>query len=232
MQRLLAWYRVTSSAWAIVALVVANLIPLAGVLILGWSVWLILIVYWLENGIVGVVNVLKMRRAEGPIAPGDGGLVNGRPASTLSSSGRISFFVVHYGAFWLVHGVFVLTLPLFAMAAEDGGADMTAGLDPVAIGLAVFALAVSHGLSYWLNYIKGGEYLHTSAAAQMFAPYGRVVVLHVTIIFGAMAIAMTGAPAAAVAILVGLKILLDVGFHLAEHRKAGAGQSFPVSLGS
>ena len=53
----------------------------------------------------------------------------------------------------------------------------------------------------------------------MFAPYGRLVVLHMTIIFGGMAIAFTGAPAAAVAILVVLKTALDVGFHLAEHRK-------------
>ena len=33
------------------------------------------------------------------------------------------------------------------------------------------------------------------------------------------AIALTGAPAAALAILVVLKIALDVEFHLAEHRK-------------
>ena len=30
---------------------------------------MILIVYWLENGIVGVFNVLKILRAEGPMDP-------------------------------------------------------------------------------------------------------------------------------------------------------------------
>ena len=54
----------------------------------------------------------------------------------------------------------------------------------------------------------------------MFVPYGRLVVLHVTIIIGGMAIAFTGAPAAALAILVVLKTAMDIGFHLAEHRKA------------
>jgi hypothetical protein len=228
--RLLAWYRVTSSTWAVVALVIANLVPLAGVLFFGWSVWLILIVYWIENGIVGVINVLKMRKAVGPISAGDGGLVNDRPASSLSSASRISFFIMHYGMFWVVHGIFVLSLPLFAMA-DDGGGDVTTVVDPITVGLAVFALAVSHVLSYWLNYVQGGEYLRTSAASQMFAPYGRVTVLHVTILFGGLAIAMTGAPAAAVAILVGLKILLDLRFHLAEHRDAGSGP-IPVSSGS
>ena len=52
----------------------------------------------------------------------------------------------------------------------------------------------------------------------MFAPYRRLVALHLTIIFGAMAVVFTGAPAAAVAILVGVKTLLDLGLHLAEHR--------------
>ena len=54
----------------------------------------------------------------------------------------------------------------------------------------------------------------------MFAPYGRLVVLHVTIIVGAVAICVTGAPAAAIVVLVLLKIALDLGLHLAEHREA------------
>jgi hypothetical protein len=53
----------------------------------------------------------------------------------------------------------------------------------------------------------------------MAAPYGRLVILHVTIILGGMAIALTGAPAAAVLVLVLLKTALDLGFHLAEHRE-------------
>jgi hypothetical protein len=146
--------------------------------------------------------------------------MNGRPVNSVSKAGLIPFFVMHYGIFWLVHGVFVWMLPLFgAMESETAAVAMTTGFEPLTIPFAVLGLAISHGLSYWFNFIKGGEYLRTSAAAQMFAPYGRLVVLHVTIIIGGMAIAFTGAPAAAVAILVALKTALDVGFHLAEHRK-------------
>ena len=54
----------------------------------------------------------------------------------------------------------------------------------------------------------------------MFAPYGRLVVLHVTIIVGAVVISVTGAPEAAIVVLVLLKIALDLGLHLAEHRDA------------
>jgi len=223
MERLIAWYRLTSSVGAVVALLVANVIPLLGVLFLGWNVWTILIVYWLENGIVGVFNVAKMARAEGGDADGSPNVVvNGRSVSSAAKLGLMPFFVMHYGIFWTVHGVFVLTLPLFGSMGADTGPDMTSGFSPGTIGIAVIALTISHAVSYYFNFLRGGEYRRVSAAGQMFAPYGRLVVLHITIILGGIAIASTGAPAAAIVILVGLKTLLDLGFHLAEHRKVAA----------
>jgi hypothetical protein len=234
-ERIVAWYRVSSSAAALVALIVANLIPLIGVLFLGWNVWMILIVYWLENGIVGIFNVLKMLYAQGepdPTAPPSAMqiTINGRSTEGMAKATMIPFFIVHYGIFWFVHGVFVLSLPLFG--AFSGETDMTAGIGAGAIAFAVIALFISHGLSFWWNYLVRGEYRHTTVVGQMFAPYGRLMILHITIIFGALAISFTGAPAAAVAILVGLKIALDVGFHLAEHRgtvPTGAPPSVPPS---
>jgi Family of unknown function (DUF6498) len=224
MDRLAAWYRVSSSVGAVAALIIANLVPLVGVLFFGWNVWMILIVYWLENGVVGAFNILKMAKAQGPV--GDGATVvrvNGRPATSMARATLIPFFIVHYGIFWLVHGVFVWTLPAFAsFESATASIDMTTGFQPLTIPLAVVVLAISHGLSYWFNFIRGGEYLRISPAAQMFAPYGRLFVLHVAIIIGGMAIAFTGAPAAAVAILVVLKTVMDVGFHLAEHRNVPA----------
>ena len=222
MDRFLAWYRVTSSVGAVMALVAANAVPLLGVLFFGWNVWTILIVYWLENGIVGAFNIAKMAMAQGDASALSTTFnVNGRGVSTMMKAGLIPFFIMHYGIFWLVHGVFVLTLPVFG-SMGSGDADMTTGMSPGTILLAVIALTVSHAVSYRFNFIGGGEYRRVSAAGQMFAPYGRLVVLHITIILGGIAIATTGAPAAAIAILVGLKTLMDLGFHLAEHRKVAA----------
>ena len=216
MDRLLAWYRIGSSYGALVALIVANLIPLFGVLFLGWSVWNILVIYWLENGIAGVINVLKMSTATGEEAPGSGMtfIVNGQPSTSMTKAGLIPFFVVHYGIFWFVHGIFVLTLPAFLSLTSDVPMELTLG--PVLF--AAIGLAISHGLSFWWNFLHGGEYRRVTPTGLMFAPYRRLVALHLTIIFGAMAAMFTGAPAAAVAILVAIKTAIDVGLHLAEHR--------------
>lgn len=234
MERLVAWYRVGSSTGAIAALIVANLIPLFGVLFLGWNVWTILTIYWLENGVVGIFNLLKMSKAEGtePVGSGVTATVNGRPVTESGKAILIPFFIIHYGLFWVIHGIFILTLPMFQLfgatgagpfggdvlgdVPSDGGAGIAS--DPGAIAIVLIGLFISHGISYRLNFIGRGEYLRTSAVRQMGAPYGRLVILHITIILGGMAIAFTGAPAAAVLVLVLLKTALDLGFHLAEHR--------------
>jgi hypothetical protein len=219
MDRLVAWYRIGSSVGAVVALIVANLIPLLGALFLGWSVWNILVIYWLENGIVGAFNVFRMARAEGtPTADDSNVTFNGRPAATASKSELLTFFVVHYGIFWFVHGIFVFTLPLFMSLSPEPMEGMT--IEPGSVLVAGIALTISHGLSFWWNYLRGGEYRRATAAGLMFAPYRRLIALHLTIIFGAMAVMFTGAPVTAVAILVGIKTVLDVGLHLAEHRSA------------
>ncbi len=201
MERLLAWYRVNSSAGAVVALVAANLVPLAGVLILGWSVWTILIVYWLENGIVGFYNVLKMAAVPG-----------------LGKVGIIPFFVLHYGMFWMVHGTFVLTIPELT-GFEPSPSD---GVETSGVAIAAVGLFISHGVSYLFNFIRRGEQLKTTPTELMFAPYGRVVILHVTILVGAFAVAAFGAHLLPLVILVALKTIVDLGFHLQEHRTAEA----------
>jgi hypothetical protein len=91
------------------------------------------------------------------------------------------------------------------------------------------ALFLSHGASFFLNYIGKKEYLTTSAMRQMLAPYGRVVILHLTIIFGGFAIAIIGAPIGALVVLVVLKTAFDLRLHLREHATSSFRGAEPVS---
>jgi hypothetical protein len=124
------------------------------------------------------------------------------------------FFVFHYGLFWLVHGVFVFAFFGFGLFAE---ADAGAGISTSGLLVASVALALSHFLSYRTNYIGREEYRRVSPSGQMMSVYGRVVVLHLTILFGGAAISFLGHPAAAMAVMVLVKTVIDLGLHLREH---------------
>lgn len=227
-------YRRTATSRSAIVLLVANAIPLVGVAFFGWSLLTILVLYWLENGIVGFWNVPRISMAQGSVVPPGGasapppgtagiaamGAAMNRGAG-VGRAGLALFFTVHYGLFWFVHGIFVFALPAFGDDFGTGGGMSAFGeLEWPYVALAAVALFISHGASFVLNYIGGREYLAASPARQMASVYGRVVVLHLTIIFGSMVIAFLGAPIGALLILVALKTTFDLGLHLREHLNA------------
>ncbi|HYO42767.1 MAG TPA: DUF6498-containing protein [Candidatus Limnocylindrales bacterium] len=130
----------------------------------------------------------------------------------------VPFFCLHYGIFWVVHGVFVwVALPTMFASSADGG---VTGPDARIVLFAALVMVVSHGVSFIVNWIMGGEHLTSSPAAEMAAPYARVVVLHLTIIFGAFAVALIGQPIGALVVMVVLKTGVDLAAHLGERARA------------
>src|SRR6267142_42179 len=49
---------------SLLVLLVANALPIVGVLVLGWTVFPLVLLYWLENVIVGGFNVAKLLLAQ------------------------------------------------------------------------------------------------------------------------------------------------------------------------
>ena len=81
------------------------------------------------------------------------------------------------------------------------------------------SLVASHGLSFYWNYVKSGEYQRASLNALMSQPYGRVIILHLTVLFGGWVIMLLGSPLFALVVLVALKTAADWRAHQAERRK-------------
>ena len=268
--RALETYRRTASSRSAIVLIAANVLPLVGVLFFDWSLHTILVLYWIENGIVGLWNLPRIARAQGSMIPAQAqepranlaaiedparaaAIREARQAqaaqaaalkyqvsampSSFAGIGRIAlavFFLIHYGMFWLVHGIFVFALPSFldgsgsAPLVGCGDPNASGGLlacgtpfgslDSSSVAITAAVLFLSHGASFFLNYIGHGEYVTASPTRQMAAPYTRVVILHVTIIAGAFVVATLGAPLGALLILVILKTAFDLGLHLREHR--------------
>jgi hypothetical protein len=232
---------------ALLALVASNLIPVVGVVFFGWDLLAILLLYWAENGVIGVFNLLKMLTAA------QDGFLASLPAKLFV----MPFFTFHYGMFWSIHGVFVMTLfgndsllqadctrqgSSFSCQmpstnttttgdAPMGDASMGGGLwdflalDEVVVqgwleagvGVALLGLIISHGVSFVSNYLWQGEFLRTNARALMRQPYSRVIILHVTIVLGSFLVMALGQPIMALLLLVTLKTGVDIAAHLREH---------------
>jgi len=208
----------------LIALVAANIIPLWGVVFLEWDAFYIVLLYWSENIAVGFYNVLKMACA---------GFL--KPSKHFGKLFLIPFFIAHYGGFCAVHGVFVLALFGKDDSSFMKGADWPCFLVfvqmllnvikhaysvmPLAMRYALGALFVSHGVSFVCNYLIKGEYATSKPDKLMGSPYGRVVVMHLAVLFGAFLTMALGSPVGILIILVGLKTSLDVIFHLRQHKK-------------
>lgn len=188
-----------------IILIASNLVPLIGVMYYGWSLTLIMFLYWSENIVIGIYNILKMNRAAGTTPSNL--TINGKPAEAYSRRKLVQSFIWSYGLFTLIHGLFVMAL--FGLPLGQW----------VNVGLVILALILSHGLSYWINFIQGGEYGRVSPAAQFNYPYQRIGILHLTIILGAIAAAKFGTPIAFLIIMVMLKTAIDLIIHNLVHRR-------------
>ena len=83
----------------------------------------------------------------------------------------------------------------------------------------IAAIIASHLFSFFQNYLGKGEFRRTSAPALMAAPYGRIVVLHIAILFGAFVITALGSPVFLLILLIVGKIVLDAKLHLRSRKK-------------
>ena len=189
-------------------LIIANLYPLFGVLLLGWDLASVLFVYWAENVVIGFYNVLKMAYAGKPLTEGITVKSSGKTTTDLSKSGFILFFIFHYGLFTFVHGAF-----LFTTLAKNLSLD-------VAVVAGSLFLIVSHGISFFTNYIANKEYQTKSPEDLFLAPYKRVTVMHLTVIFGsALIVNSNGESIGPLLVLTVVKTIVDLITHTLEHNK-------------
>jgi len=203
---------------SLLALVLVNLAPLVGVIWFDWDVAALVVLYWSENLVLGFYTICKML------------LVS--PIGGIFSS---AFFLIHFGGFCAVHGLFIMALlvddnmsimegeswPLFLVFVQLLVEVVRKVLSyaPPAWMVAFMALYISHGISFFQNFIVGGERETATINQLMGEPYGRIVVLHITIIFGGMAIMALGENLALLLLLVVLKLGMDIGLHRRQHRK-------------
>jgi hypothetical protein len=200
---------------SLTALILVNLVPLAGVLWFGWRMFDVLVLFWMETVVIGAINLLRMG-------------VRLFGARELKGVVLIPFFTVHYFGFCAGHGLILMLL--FGPPGTGLGPAQslgTAGIVEIILALLIeptlrwglAAIAASHLFSFLANFLWGGEWRRTSIDALMAAPYGRIMLTHVVLVIGAVILAAIRQPIYALVLLVALKILVDASAHLRERRK-------------
>jgi hypothetical protein len=193
---------VTLSSASSLALIAANLVPIAGALFLGWKLSDVMVLYWAESAVVGFFNLCKI-------------VVIGRWFALVAGP----FFLGHFGGFMAVHFLFIYMI--FVKGPDDMNGD-SGDLAEVAklflvLWPALLALAVSHAYSYFNNFLGRGEYRGRTVSAQMSEPYSRIIFMHLVLIFGGGLSLVLGQVEMVLIVVIAAKIFVDLKAHLREH---------------
>lgn len=195
-------------------IILMNLVPVAGVLFFGWNAILLLLFYWIETVVIGVVNALKLAvLAWTERAPA--------PARGVALF-FVPFFCLHFGIFCVVHGAFVMGMSSFGGLQPSSQAESFPGLDVAAFALAqlkadddllvsVLLMAAFQAGSFLVLWLIGGQWRQTNPIRQMMEPYGRLFVMHATIFIAAIPVILFGQDLVAVLALAALKTGLELG---------------------
>lgn len=168
-----------------------NAIPLVGVLWFGWSVFEVLLLYWFENVAVGVAHAARLAIAT-------------RTNNVSDGWSTTTFFVLHYGMFTFVHGVFVVVY----FGIVSGG--LAAALSGGGLVLPAISIAAWQAVQLGLDASYSEGFKGRAPAEMMMEPYPRVFALHIAVILGGSLINEMGSPVWALAALVAVKTLSDL----------------------
>ena len=195
---------VTLGSASSLALIAANLVPLAGAAFLGWKLSDVMVLYWAESAIIGFFNVCKIA-------------VIGRWFALAAGP----FFLGHFGGFMAVHFLFIYTIFVKGPDNMDSAGGDLAEVAKLFLVLwpALLALAVSHGYSFFNNFLGRGEYKGRTVSQQMSEPYARIVFMHLVLIFGGGLSLVLGQTELVLIIVIAAKIFVDLKSHVREHSK-------------
>jgi len=206
-------------------LIAANLVPLIGVLFFDWNAILVLALFWIENLIIGVFNVVRIAGA---------GVVQKDSSAIFTAL----FFTLHYGLFCAIHGQILIELLGYNEISYtdyfvetsfglleiflDGAAVFLSFVENLApaIWLGIAALVLSRFVSFVENFILGGAVFNTRIGKLMAQPYGQIIVMHAGIIIGAFLLEKFNSPIWLLVTIVVFKILIDFGQHRRRYQKS------------
>ena len=195
-----------------------SLVPLAGVLWFGWSASTLLLVFWGETLLAGTANVVRIglhrrltrarghwrrqiddssKRAVGEVEP--------KPETTFLAEYATILYV-----FTLAHGLFLGVFLAILNQNWRGEGPSPWPIDAESFRSGILAVAGITVLELLYDLTSLGREPFSWLKARVQVALGRVMILHLVVIFGAFLMMRFETPMSFLGILVGLKALTDL----------------------
>jgi Family of unknown function (DUF6498) len=188
-----------------ITLFISNLIPVVGVVFLGWTLQSVLYLYLFESMIIGFYSALHLWFV--PLARNSTYAPNS--VSVFKASfGRllyITFFCVMFGILIVANATFLhLFFPLYT-------ADLTAILP------GIISMFISHGISYNSNFLNKKEYQYMTVRELFARPFKRVFFPHILFFLALLPFSAAFGSGGPVVLFILLRTLIDMKVHFWEH---------------
>lgn len=203
-----SWSRALGQPLVLLGLAV-DLFPIVGVLMFGWNAAPLVMLYWMENIIAGILTLPRI-------------VISGATYGAMGLFAGLAmslFFVFHYGLFCFVHGTFLIvfigigggTLGEESTFMMDIGSMFQFGMNSgLHVEYFVYAIIAFQVLVLFWEFLIKGEWRNTNPMAEMFAPYRRIIVLHLAIFAGAFGLFLLGQPVFGVLALIIFRAIYGV----------------------
>jgi hypothetical protein len=204
------WKRIDLTKFSTLSLIFSNVLVIVFAVVDRLSALDLLWIYWSQSVIIGFFNVVKILSLKQFSTEG---FRQGNKQVLPTKGAKVStalFFLFHYGFFHFVYAIFLGGFSIFAGAASDGPGKGY-----------LFYSAATFFASYLIEFIKSrneeGQEI-PNLGRLMFAPYVRIVPMHLTIILGGLIGAVGSAFSAntnlsIIVLFTGIKTVVDVITH-------------------
>ena len=180
-------------------LMTSNLIVITWALLEGWSLAIIMWVYWSQSVFIGIFWFFKILALKDFSTKGF--KINDRPVKPTKETKNQTaiFFLIHYGFFHIMYSIFL------------GGKFKSVPILQLLVSASIFLGYQCFSFFYNKKWEAKGK---PNIGNMMFFPYARIIPMHITII---IAFSDWGQQQA-LALFLFLKLLADMVMHVVEHK--------------
>ncbi|TCC89266.1 hypothetical protein EZ428_16345 [Pedobacter frigiditerrae] len=187
------------------------ILMLVGIFVLGWEPEVVIIAYFLETIIIGVIHVFKLLVV---LRFGAQQGIDPTKKDVFSGFSVIPFFILHYFFFIFVQSIFIFEMLEDMIPSENGSFNVFSNyaylLSQHDVFMAFLTLAFSNVAMTFKNFILPGEFRRTTTSKLYFQPYVRIFIQQFVTIFAWFFMFLSSSAMAAALLIIIFRLIVDL----------------------